>query len=279
MRAPSSPRMRIDSLPCRLGRLVGRARRWTVCVLLATTVGGCVSSGLQPEQAQKVAEVNTRLAFEYYVEKNYVAAASKLDKALAADEDYVEAQVMGGILYESIGELERAEEFFRRALQLAPKNVLALNNYGQFLCARGRFDEGLAQFRVAAAEPLNPSPLVTLNNAGQCAFEANDVALAERSLREALAFNPELAPALLTMARISLATDRSLSARAYLQRYEAVAPHTAASLAAAFQIETALGDTERAITYMNQLRRQFPDSPEAANLPDRRPRAVAPVSP
>lgn len=277
MRSPRAlPRIRRTGSSTGFRRtLVGAA----AAALTAVSMEGCVTAGLEPAQAKKVAEVNTRLAFEYYLEENYAAAVSKLDKALEADDDYVEAQIMGGVLYESLGEFERAQAFFERALKLAPRNVLALNNYGQFLCTRGRFTEGLAQFRLAAAEPINSNPLATLNNTGQCAFQAGDLATAERNLREALALDPALAPALLTMAKISRATDRELSARAYLQRYEGVAAHTADSLALALAIEMALGDTERALGYMKALRQQFPDSAEAASLPDRRSRAVAPITP
>lgn len=229
--------------------------------------------------AAKVAELNTQLALEYYREQNYVPAVRKLDKALEADSRYPQAHTVGGLLYEALGETEKAEQFYRRAIALDPKNVVTLNNYGQFLCARGRWQEGLGMFQRAIDEPLNQNPLVSFNNAGQCAFASGDMAQAGTYLREALAFDPELPPALLTMARVSLLSDRSLSARAYLQRFEAVATHNASTLAAAIEIETALGDLQRATYYMNRLRREFPDAPEAAALPDRRPSIQPPTRP
>lgn len=242
-------------------------------------VTGCATTGSDGTDPAKVAELNTQLALEYYREQNYVPAVRKLDKALEADSRYPQAHTVGGLLYEALGETDKADQFYRRAIELDPRNVVTLNNYGQFLCARGRWQEGLSMFQRAIDEPLNQSPLVSFNNAGQCAFASGDIAQAGTYLREALAFDPELPPALLTMARVSLLTDRSLSARAYLQRFEAVAPHNASTLAAAIEIETALGDSERATSYMNRLRREFPDSPEAAALPDRRPSIQPPTRP
>jgi type IV pilus assembly protein PilF len=86
---------------------------------------------------------------------------------------------------------------------------------------------------------------------------------AENYLRKALETNPNFAPALLEMAKLSLANRKYLSARAFLQRYESAAAPTPEALFLGLQIEQALGNGKDADAYRQKVQHQFPDSKEA----------------
>ena len=58
-------------------------------------------------------------------------------------------------------------------------------------------------------------------------------------------------------------TERYLMARAYIQRYHAVAAPSAASLWIQIQAEKALGAKDHYMKYARQLISEFPDSDEA----------------
>ena len=47
------------------------------------------------------------------------------------------------------GDFDLALEHYQDALRLSPDSVQAHVNYGLWLVSRGRFDEGMAQYRIA----------------------------------------------------------------------------------------------------------------------------------
>ena len=102
-----------------------------------------------------------------------------------------------------------------------------------------------------------------MTNAGVCMANKPDNELAERYFRDAIERRPSYGEALIQLAALKYRTDDPLTARAFLQRYLASNPASPAVLALAIQIEKELGDNRAVTDYMNQLLRDFPDSPEA----------------
>jgi type IV pilus assembly protein PilF len=107
---------------------------------------------------------------------------------------------------------------------------------------------------------------VALTNAGICSGRGGDQRQSEVYLRSALRVNPTFSVALLEMAELSLENAEYLSARGYLQRYLAVAEHTAESLWIGIRTERELGDQDAVASYSLMLNSSFPDSQEALLL-------------
>lgn len=236
---------------------------------LVLVLCACQSGGGESRPAidrAKVATVNTELGFQYMQKGEYQIAMNKLQKALEADPDHVDAHNAMGVLRATLGQFDDAERSFRQALRLDPDNSSALNNYGQFLCQRKRYAEGQQQFLKAVENPLYQLPAVAYSNAGTCAFDAGDLDTAENHFRRALEIDPQLAPALIQMAELSYRLGRYLPARGYLQRYLAAAPHTATSLWLGIRIERELGDKDAVASYGLQLEKNFPDAAETKLL-------------
>lgn len=215
-----------------------------------------------------VAITNLNLGVEYMRRGEYERALEKLDKARLADPSYALTYNTYGVLYQHLGDNARAEQSFRKALQLQPRESSTLNNYGRFLCQRGRHDEAQNAFAKAATNPLYETPDIPIANAGACWLAAGRPEEAEKSFRRALEINPSLATALLQMAKLNFDQAKYLPARAYLQRYITVAPHTAESLWLGIRIESQLGDRNTVSSFALLLRNQFPDSNEARQLRD-----------
>ena len=99
-------------------------------------------------------------------------ALEKFKKALKQNPDSVSAHNAIAVLYEELGETRLAERHYRKAVQLDPKDSLALNNYGQYLCRVGRWKDAERYFNKATRDPLYKTPEVALTNAGICAWQA-----------------------------------------------------------------------------------------------------------
>lgn len=212
------------------------------------------------------AYLNVQLGIEYMREKEFALALSKLKKALAYNPDLAVAHTTIAVLYEEIGERGLAESHYERSISLDANDPRLRNNYGQFLCRNGKEEAGIQQFERAANNPLYDSPQFPLINAGTCAIRIQKYTEAENYLRRALELQPQNRIALLNMVRLSVLQADYFQARAYLQRYTAVAKHTAETLWSGYQIEKNLGDKEAAANYAVRLKSRFPDSVQTGEL-------------
>lgn len=239
--------------------------------LVFLLVTGCATTS-ESQKARKeldlktAANANTQLGIEYLREGNYEMSKMKLDKALELDPDYIGAHEAIAVLYGRVGEDKLADKHYRKALRLDPERAQSHNNYGQFLCSQGRYEEAEKEFMSAANNPFYASPGLPLTNAGLCAARAKDEEKAENYFRMALQKDPEFAPALLQMARRSYEQGNYMSGRGYMQRFQQVANHNADSLWLAIRLEYELGDHEAWGNYAVILRNNYPDSEQADRL-------------
>ena len=218
------------------------------------------------EHSNAVAVSNLNLGIEYMQQHEYEKSLEKLNKALAADPNFVPTYNALGLLYQRLGKNELAEQNFKHAIGINDNDSLTLNNYGQFLCSTGHYDEAQELFLKAAANPLYETPEVAITNAGTCALNNGHPDVAETYFKQALNKNPRIPTALQQMTQLSYSSGNYLSARGYLQRYLEVSKHTPASLWLGIQIEQQLGDENTLSSYALLLRNNFPDSREAGLL-------------
>ena len=244
-------------------------------LLLSLTLVACQSTSTFSKplsERSKLAEINTELGGQYLSNGEYQIAMDKLNKAIELDPRHVDAHATLGLLYSVLGQHEQAEASFKQALRIEPNNSAALNNYGQFLCQRGRYDEGQKTIMKAVENPLYRNAENAYYNAGVCALTGGQLEQADANFRRALERDPQLAPALLQMADLSLQQQHALQGRAYLQRFVAVADANARSLWLGVQIERQLGDRDAEASYGLQLEKNFPDSPQTKLLLESKPK-------
>ncbi len=254
-------------------------RPWQALLALALA-GGCAT---QPEpsdisvpyeqreiQGQKSpnekAQLHTRLAAMYYAGRNYAVALEEANKALQDDSSYVPALNMLGLTYMQLGENASAQQSFDRAIAVNPNDSDVRNNYGWFLCRTDRADEGIKQFMLALRNPLYQTPEKALNNAGDCARGRGDLAAADGYYAQALKARPNFGRAMLGLADVSYERGDYKEARTHLDRYAQVSAPTAESLWLAVRVHRKLGDRQSEADAGRQLRRDFPNSPQAQLL-------------
>lgn len=232
----------------------------SLVLVLSGCSGNTVREGVD---AEKAAAANADLGLRYMLQGNTEMAMTKLKRALEYDPHSAEAHHYLAELYRRLERYEKADDHFRDAIYYHEGSDSTLyNNYGAFLCSQDRFDDGEEQFLEVLENPVYPRPDLVYENLGLCMERKPDIEKAENYLRQALKRNPRLPKSLLAMARISLAQQNHLSARAYLQRYQAVARPTPQSLWVGIQVERILGDKNALASYGLMLKNSFPDAPE-----------------
>jgi type IV pilus assembly protein PilF len=232
---------------------------------------GTSNQNIRPSQTtNEVAAANLDLGIEYMRQGAYENALGKLEKARQADPGYSPTYNVLGLLYQQLGDSNKAEKNFKHALSLNSNDSSTLNNYGSFLCRHNRLEEAEKTYLRAADNPLYESPEIAITNAGLCLYNNKNEIDAEKYFRQALQLNPRMPQALIKMCEMSFNTQDYLSARAYFQRYQEVARHTAKSLWLGIQIEQELGDKDAVSSYALLLKNSFPDSEEATMLHESR---------
>lgn len=217
--------------------------------------------------ADKRASIRLQLAIGYYTEHSYEVALDEVKLALAAKPDWADAYGVRALIYVGMGEMALADENYKRAMSLAPRNPELNNNYGQFLCQVGRYDQGLAQLETALRDPTYQSPLLAKVNAGNCAVKMKNYELAERYLMDALRYDPDMPAIQEAMARVYFARKDYARAGLFINRLTTLQkPETmsAEALWLAARVERKLGEKATETSLVTQLRRRHPNSPEFA---------------
>jgi type IV pilus assembly protein PilF len=243
---------------------------YPILLSLALLLTACANTQEQ-EFNRNVAEANFKLGVGYMQSGHFEVATEKLLKALQYDDNYPEAHNAIAVLYEEIREYGPASEHYRRAIDLKPDYTLARLNYARFLCLREpvRTVEGESEFQKIIADPNNAGANAAEAYAGMaiCARQRNDPVQAEAWLRQALDLNPNNTSALFELARLSQTQNKTLQARAFLQRYHSLSRPTPQSLWLGIMIENSQdGDPLLQRDYSALLAAQYPNSDEARRL-------------
>lgn len=220
----------------------------------------------EPGKGQSAAEINVSLGQAYLEQGRLELALDKLKKALKLDPRMPAAHTVIAVVYERINDNESAQFHYKRATELAPKNGAVLNNYGTFLCRHAQYDDAEKMFTRALADPFYQTPAVAQANRGSCAMKGGKLDVAEASLRQAVALQPDSAQALFDLAQVLHLRKEDFKARAYVQRCESANGATPELLELAMQIEQGLNNDRGVREYRTRLLREFPESSQAQSI-------------
>lgn len=229
---------------------------------------GCASAGVDGIRVsdEDAALANVNLGAGYLRQGRPQLALESLERALRQNPRLASAHSTIAIAYDQLDVPEEAERHYRRATQLEPSNAAAHNSYAVFLCRQNRWNDAESVFRRAIDNPRYLTPWVALTNAGTCARGANELDEAEDYYRRALERNDRYPDALRGIMELSYQAGEHLQARAFMQRTFAVQEPDARLLWLCYRIEQALGDRNAAADCADQLRANFPQSPELAQI-------------
>jgi type IV pilus assembly protein PilF len=240
-------------------------------VFASLVLAGCASHSpsddvVTESATERLINTDVAMASIYLNEGKLKFAKEKADKAIALDSRNSQANHINGLLYWRLGELDKADRYFRRAIRYQSDNAEALNNYGAFLCDQKHYDQSIEYFDRAAANPLYKDRAKALANAGRCLALKGDKLRAETYLRKALKIDANYPSALFELSKLAFHSGRTLTAREFLHRLFATGVTSSDSLYLAYRVEIAMGNRAGARKYARWLRSKYPKSREAARV-------------
>ncbi len=239
----------------------------SICLLFSLVMLAGCSTPSDNSHAFKSAKVHTELAGLYYERAQLGIAMDELTQALQADQDFAPAYSVRGLVHMALREDKEAEEDFKRSLHLDNTDSDTHNNYGWFLCQRGREKESIPHFMAAIKNPMYTTPGLAYLNAGLCSRRAGNTRDAEEFLQKALVVQPGMAQAMFVLADLNFANGDYFAARKYFADFsQKTDKPTAEQLWLGVRINRKVGDRNSEASYATQLRNRFPDARETQML-------------
>lgn len=199
----------------------------TLTVILLTVMLTACSTGVQYNEG--ASNANVRLAIEYLKLGNGPGAKQSLMMALKEDPKSEAAWYSMGYFYEATGNEQTAEYYYKQAIKRNLVSGVPNNNYGTFLCRRGRYQAAIQQFLIAAKNPQYINVGQAYENAGLCALLIPNQKLAQTYFIKALRNNPSLGDALLEFAKIQYSEGHPKKAKLLYKRFIHVSKPTGES--------------------------------------------------
>lgn len=229
-----------------------------VTLLLLTTLilGGCAGSK-QNVRKKGAARANTNLAGYYLRRGDLDKATQYFKKALKYDPHRVNALWGLAVTNNRKGDVQRAGKFYQRALSVKEKPAL-VNSYAAFLCQHGKATKAIPLFKKAAHNAHYNHPGVALANAGLCLKKNGNKARGRKFFKKALAKNQNQPMALTQMARIALERGNNVRAQTYMKRLEQHTHLNQGQLKLAARVALAAGNRDAALHYINKYNNQNP---------------------
>ncbi|GGP39278.1 type IV pilus biogenesis/stability protein PilW [Shewanella algicola] len=246
-----------------------------VMTLMALSVTGCVTertySGTDTPVAERkfdkvsAARERMQLGLKYLSRGNSEQAKYNLNKAVEHAPNLSEVHVAMAYYYQTVDDVVRTEESYKRAISLSDATGDARNNFGVFLCQQGKFAESEKMFLEAINTPKYTRSASSYENLGVCSRKAGDKEKARQYFNMALKYDPRRQVTLLELTELAMEEADYDDARVQLARYHRVVSESAESLALGIKIERAANDLEAVKRFGILLIAKFPASPQAKN--------------
>lgn len=238
-------------------------KNFGILIFFTFFLAGCSSVGVKSDKA---ASVNADLGIRYLQSGRLQLANEKLLKALQQNPNSPKANYYFAILQQRLGNTAKAGQFFKKAVNLSPKDPEVRNSYGSYLCDNGQHQAAIQQFTVAFNDPLYIKPELAYTNAGNCLRKTGNDIKAEEYFRIALRKKSEFPSALLEMAELYSDRKSYPRAQAFMSRYESVGKSSPKALELCTIINQKMNYIAKSESCKSTLLRRFPESPEAQRM-------------
>lgn len=192
---------------------------------------------------------NTQLGLAYLEQEDRLRAKRKLLTALNLAPNSAEVNAAMAYFLEKTGELKTADNYYKKALSLAPKNGAQLNNYGSHLCRLGKYKEAEKYFLSAVGDVNYLNTAGAYENAGLCTAAIPDYSKAKRYFSKALEQDPKRKQSLYELVKIELKQNQAENAVVLMKKYQNISKNDPMFLPLAVDASHRLGKREAEKTY------------------------------
>ena len=217
----------------------------------------------EPE-ARKRARVRLQLAVGYFEQGQTTVALDELKQSLATDPSFSDAYNLRGLIYMRLNDQKLAEDSFRRAIALNPREADTLHNYGWLMCQQGRYPEANQLFTQALANPTYGGRAKTFMAQGLCQQNAGQLADAERSLARSYELDAGNPITGFNLAHLLFLRGELVRAQFYIRRLNNSELANAESLWLGIKVERRMENREAMLQLADQLKKRFAQSKEMA---------------
>lgn len=247
--------------------------RWLLgaCLVLVALTGlpGCASSSANDivtdsdePPVRKRARNRLELASGYFEQGQATVALDEVKQALVIDPDFSEAYNLRGLIYMRLNDMRLAEESFRRALSINPRDANVLHNFGWLQCQQGRYTESVQTFTQALANPTYDGRAKSWLAKGVCQIKAGRQVDAEQSLTKSYELDAGNPVTGYNLAALLYQRGDAARAQFYIRRINNSELANAETLWLGIKVEQRIGDRVARDQLVTQLRGRYPKSRE-----------------
>ena len=225
--------------------------------------GDIVTESDEPE-ARRRARIRLELAVGYFEQGQTTIALDELKQSIAADPNFAQAYNLRGLIYMRLNDPRLAEDSFRRALAINPRDADVLHNYGWMLCQQSRFGESQKSLSQAIAIPLYGGRAKSWMAQGLCQMKAGQGADAELSLQRSYELDAANPVTGYNLASLLYLRGEMVRAQFYVRRLNNSELGNSESLWLGIKVERKLENREAMQQLAGQLKKRFSQSRELA---------------
>ncbi|MTI12979.1 type IV pilus biogenesis/stability protein PilW [Sansalvadorimonas verongulae] len=242
----------------------------TLALVASLALSGCVST-LPPERPARdpatFEQKNLDIAFGFLQEGYPGRAIGRLNEILKVNRRSARAYGMLGVVYQSQGEYDLAEDNFARSLSIDSSASDVRNNYGVLLYEQGKYTKAREQFLRVTEDVYYQQRSRAFENLGFVALQMNDLAQARQQFERALRLDRNLLRASLEMAELLYNDGNYVESERFYNNYLRLSTGRpgARSLWLGIKLARVFKDKDRLDEYVDQLTRYYPGSQEYRN--------------
>ena len=210
------------------------------------------------------ARLRVELASGYFEQNQTKVALDEIKQALTTDPTYVDAYNLRGLVYMRLNDLPLAEDSFRKALALNPRDGNVAHNFGWLLCQQSRFPESFTLFDQAISNPIYSDKARTLMALGVCQMSAGKPSEAEQNLMRSYELDASNPVTGYNLSKLLYDRGDLVRSQFYIRRLNNSELANAQSLWLGIKTERKLNNRDAVLQLAGQLRKRFAQSPESA---------------
>lgn len=216
---------------------------------------------------EKAVENYTQLGLGYLQKGRPDWARDRLHKALEINPDDPQANDAMGLVWQTEGELDLAEEFFQKAISEDPSFTLARHHLGRLFSQTKRYKDANPYLEAAANDRYFNNRVGAYNDLALNFYRMDNPDAAIDAYSQSLRLAPYNVDALVNISTLLFEAQEYEDSFKYFDRFDRLVSrgqtkHTSHSLWLGIKLLTIQQNTGRAIELAGELKQRFPKSTE-----------------